>query len=508
MPFKSSILVTLLCIAGVLSTPLPTQASAKAPRKPNSLPIRRRSQPRVIDTAWRVANRAHVAQKFNKATPTATTSTAASKRSVSATPGIELSVTGGAYYTSIQVGTPPVSYNVVVDTGSSDLWLAATQAGGQGGGGGFGGGQTGPTAPLYSSTGSSTFNSTGSTQFQITYLGGDTAGNTARDTVTMGGLTVDQQIFGVATQQSGDTLPSETTGLIGMAWQAIAQIGTPWWQTSAETSAWAQPLFAFALARDDNPTSAADIPGGSFTIGDVDTTQFKGGIEYTDIPTNEQSWWLLPMSQITLNGQAFPLDGALSAIDTGTSLMGGPQDSTDAFYQQIPGATAGTGENAGYYFYPCSTVVNVTVSFGGTNWPIDPADFTSATEDRNTCMGALFAAESGSGTPVTGAQTSISPTWILGDTFLKNVYSVYRFNPPSVGFATLASSNNAGVTGTSGSETVSVQSVHPVTVTGTAGVGIATGLSSAAGPRVSFVQSMTTLGLMAGSALGAVMVLF
>lgn len=54
---------------------------------------------------------------------------------------------------------------------------------------------------------------------------------------------------GVATQQTGDTLPTEVTGLIGMAWQAIAQIGLPWWQASAQTSAWAQPLFAFALAR-------------------------------------------------------------------------------------------------------------------------------------------------------------------------------------------------------------------------------------------------------------------
>jgi len=33
--------------------------------------------------------------------------------------------------------------------------------------------------------------------------------------------------------------------------------------------------------------------------------------------------------------------------------------------------------------------------------------------------------------------------WLLGDTFLKNVYSVYRYDPPSVGFAPIAPGSDA-----------------------------------------------------------------
>ncbi|KAG8999657.1 hypothetical protein FRB95_012666 [Tulasnella sp. JGI-2019a] len=490
MSSKASVFVALLCVAGAFSSPV-------QPRLAKSLPLRRRATPKTITSEWREANRAHVAQKFNKATPVSSSPT---KRQVQATPGFSLSVTGGAYYSPIEMGTPGVQYNVVVDTGSSDLWLAATQPSSNSVFSG-GGGQS-QTAPLYTSTGSSTFNNTGSTTFTINYLGGDTAGTTAFETVSMGGITVKNQKFGVATQQTGDILTSATTGLIGMAWAAIATFGTPFWQASDPTT-WAQPLFAFALARDNNPTSAADISGGSFTIGTVDSTQYKGDIQYTNIPTNAQSWWLLPMTSITVNGQTFPLNGALSAIDTGTTLLGGPQDSTDAIYKTIPGAQAGSGSDAGYYFYPCSTVMNVSISFGGESWPIDPADFTSSTQDPQTCMGALFAAESGSGASTSG---SINPAWIIGDTFLKNVYSVYRFSPPSVGFATLASSTGAGVTAIASAETVSIKGIGG-TATAANGQPISTGVTgaiSAASPRLS---ASTLMVMTVGSVLGAMIVL-
>lgn len=36
-----------------------------------------------------------------------------------------------------------------------------------------------------------------------------------------------------------------------------------------------------------------------------------------------------------------------------------------------------------------------------------------------------------------------TPAFIVGDTFLKNVYSVFRAEPPSVGFAVLSDTANA-----------------------------------------------------------------
>jgi len=54
------------------------------------------------------------------------------------------------------------------------------------------------------------------------------------------------------------------------------------------------------------------------------------------------------------------------------------------------------------------------------------------------CLGAFFSLEEGS-TTVEGADPNDGPAWIVGDTFLKNVYSIFRYqNPRAVGFAKLS----------------------------------------------------------------------
>lgn len=120
--------------------------------------------------------------------------------------------------------------------------------------------------------------------------------------------------------------------------------------------------------------------------------------------------------------------GPRAAIDTGTTLVGGPSSIISAMYAQIPGSQPGTGQYENYYLYPCSTQVNVTLSFGGRSWPVSSDDFQLMEVSSTLCLGAFFELDTRGGTP----------DWIIGDTFLKNVYTVFRYNPPSVGFATLS----------------------------------------------------------------------
>lgn len=104
------------------------------------------------------------------------------------------------------------------------------------------------------------------------------------------------------------------------------------------------------------------------------------------------------------------------------------------------------------------------MKFGSSSiaWPISNADFQLMQASASECVGAFFALDT------TGTS---APPWIVGDTFLKNVYSVFRANPASVGFATLSSEATAmnGKLGSAPSPTIGAVAA---TVSGsTAGTG-------------------------------------
>lgn len=74
------------------------------------------------------------------------------------------------------------------------------------------------------------------------------------------------------------------------------------------------------------------------------------------------------------------------------------------------------------------------MAFGGKSWPISARDMNLGpiSTGSSVCGGGIFAFDID-----TGGGVGI-PSWVVGDTFLKNVYSVFRFEPASIGFAELS----------------------------------------------------------------------
>ncbi|KAF7370629.1 Aspartic peptidase A1 [Mycena sanguinolenta] len=306
---------------------------------------------------------------------------AASKRST----GTNLLVNqngDSSFYGSLAIGTPAVSYDVILDTGSADLWVAGSTC------------KVGCSSsiPKFDPSSSSTFTNS-STSFAIQYGSGEAVGALGKDKVQMAGFAVSNQVFAVCDEVSQGLLTSPVSGLLGLAWQSIASSNAvPFAQTLGTGSSWDSPVMAFQLTRFLNASNVQDEEGNSVSL-----------------PSGEDSY---------------------AAIDTGTTLVGGPPDQISALYAQIPDSQPGTGNFDGYFLYPCSTSVTVTLSFGGKTWSVSPADFLLEQADTRgeTCVGSFFSLTTG----------DTAPPWIVGDTFLKNVYSVFRFSPPSVGFAQLS----------------------------------------------------------------------
>ncbi|KAF8972676.1 aspartic peptidase A1 [Flammula alnicola] len=326
-----------------------------------------------------------------------------------------------SYFGSIAIGTPPKAFNVILDTGSADLWIADSAC------------ITGcESVPTFDSASSSTFHNQ-STSFSITYGSGRAAGSLGSDVVQMAGFSVANQVFALCNLVSSGLLNNPVSGLLGLAFQTIASSkATPLWETLVTSGAWDSPLMAFQLTRFLNDSSVQSQEfGGSFSMGFTNTSLYTGDIDYVNLPV-QGSYWILPITSMTVQGNSVSLPSgqdSYAAIDTGTTLVGGPSTYISQIFAQIPGSSPGTGNFQNYYTYPCDTTVNVTLSFGGTRtWTISPADFQLSRLTRSTCLGAFFELSTGSS----------APSWIIGDTFLKNVYSVFRYQPLSVGFAQLS----------------------------------------------------------------------
>jgi len=358
-----------------------------------------------------------------------------------------------SYFGSLAIGTPAQAYNVILDTGSADLWIASSGC-------------------SVGCNGIATFNSTSSTSyknlstsFDITYGSGRAQGSLAQDTVQMAGFSVSNQNFGIVEAVSSGLLTSPVSGLLGLGFKTISSShSTPFWQTLVESGSWDQPVMSFYLSRFINATHAkSQEPGGRFTMGFTDQSLYQGDIDYIDIPSGQEGYWILPLTDLKVNGQSVNLPGtaqsSYSAIDTGTTLIGGPSEVIKAIFADIPGSAPGTGDYEGYYTYPCDQKITVSLTFGsGKAWAVDPADFMLTQLSSKQCVGALFSLDSSGNS---------GPSWIMGDTFLKNVYSVFRYNPPSVGFATISSAAEQ-LTQEGGNLPTPTMGAHPIVATGAA----------------------------------------
>ncbi|KAI0250122.1 aspartic peptidase domain-containing protein [Lactifluus subvellereus] len=418
----------LSIVVSLLFFPSLSVAAASPPprREPLHIPVlRRRHEPRdgdaVLDHYANLA--ANLRGKYNYGPPV-------SRRARAKTSTVDITITNhgsdSSYFAPVSVGTPPQTLDLILDTGTSDLWFVTTDC--------LDCGQ-GTKLDLTKSTSLQLYKD----QPPVILLTptGNAWGTAAQDTVSMGPFTVKRQIF-VAVNSVSDTLINgKLAGLMGLAFQGIADIGAvPFWQALLNNSL-TNPEFSFFLTRFvNNPNAKTEEPGGVFTLGGTNTTLFQGNIDFQSFtpPPGGGSLWLQTISSVTVNGKKVDIGNTTTAaIDTGTTLIGGPTAAVNAIWSAVPNSVPSTNMS-GFFTFPCNTQLTISISFGGPSWPINVTDLNLGTVGDGQCLGGIF--------DVTGAWTinlrAGHPDWIIGDTFLKNVYTVFRAKPPAVGFAQLS----------------------------------------------------------------------
>ncbi|CCO31340.1 Pepsin A [Rhizoctonia solani AG-1 IB] len=255
------------------------------------------------------------------------------------------------YHASVEVGTPPRSYAVILDTGSSDMWLQSVECA--------------PCTGKKMDPATSSTLQPSSSPFSIAYGIGSVKGILVNDVVSIGSsstFTVQNQVWGLVNYTLGTPVPGDITGLMGLGFKNLAASqATPFWEALVSNNQWHEPVMSFWMTRYSNVSAASDAEfGGEFILGGTNEALYTGDIEFISLPyASNPTFWAIPIHSITVNGNEISTVGsdtsaALAAIDTATSLIGGPSSVVRNLYAAIPGAERGEGILEGFWTFPCS----------------------------------------------------------------------------------------------------------------------------------------------------------
>jgi cathepsin D len=314
------------------------------------------------------------------------------------------------YYGPISLGTPEQTFNVIFDTGSSNLWVPSKKC-------------SAFSCLLhkkYDSSASSSYVSNG-TSFNITYGSGGVSGFVSADTLNVAGLVVKDQSFAEITQQSGLSFAlGKFDGIFGLGFDTISvnHIVPPFYNLVNQKTL-PKNVFAVWLSKDPNAQT-----GGELIFGGVDSDHYTGDFTYTKI--TKKGYWQFQIDDIQVSGNSFCSGSCIGIADTGTSLLAGPTAAAKSLNEKIGATPIMSGE----YSVDCSkldSMPNLDIQISGKTFTLTPNDYVLKVSQlgQTQCISGI-----------SGIDVPMGPLWILGDVFLSTYYTVFDFDNAQLGFAT------------------------------------------------------------------------
>lgn len=357
-----------------------------------------------------------------------------------------------SYFSVVQVGSQAEEMWLALDTGSPSSWVFST-------------GCTDPVCTshhTWDSAESSTYVSEGST-FTVGYGSGTVRGDLGQDSMSLAGLDVTFP-FGSATSATKAFANYPIDGILGLGRSNTAGWDIPsFMDIVAQNGMLSSNIVGFSLSRASN-----NPKDGEVNFGGIDTSKFDGNIVYTATDSNI---WSIPLDDAYVNGQACGLTGRSATIDTGTTYILIPPADAATLFGFIPGSYQ-SGEN---YIIPCDSTATLEFEFSGVKYSISPEDYIGATSTGG-CVSTIV-----------GHQSSGPDIWLVGDVFLKNVYSVFDFDNAQIGFGARSISSTSKGTYVTPNGTVTTASAAAAAATATtasesAAAAAATGTTAAGVP--------------------------
>ena len=312
------------------------------------------------------------------------------------------------YFGVVEIGSPPQSFTVIFDTGSSNLWVPKV-------------GCTHCGNPFfnkkhkYDHEASTSYGEDGA-DFEIMYGSGSVSGFFSTDAVTLADdIVVEQQRFAEVQDAGGLGMAyalGKFDGILGLGFTSISIDNTPTvFENAIAQGKVDQPVFSFYLG---------DNKDGELTFGGYDETKFEGD-ELTYVKLDAATYWQIALDGIDAGD--FHRDGTTKKItaivDSGTSLITGPKSEI----QQLAASVGATPNIVGEYTIDCdkvSQIPDVVFKIDGKDYTI-PGEKT-VIQAQGTCLFAFMGLDMPPG----------APDWILGDVFMREYYTVFNYSEETI----------------------------------------------------------------------------
>jgi len=309
------------------------------------------------------------------------------------------------YVGTIDIGSPKQKFDVIFDTGSSNLWITSTEC------------------KTLSCQLHRQFNPKSSSTFkrldlalQVEFGSGSVEGSLAEDVIAIGPVEVSHQAFGLIEKEDGDVFESvKFDGILGLSFPELSGADYP-------------PLFD-SIMKEKLLLSQSF----SFYFGDNDRSSLILGAPVTELYTGPITWlevsrelyWEVQLVDILLDGKPLGLcaNGCRAVLDTGTSLMTGPPDGIRTLLEKLPNPDDCNPKNMPVITYVLSD------QNGIHKFTLEPEFYMIGADEGELeyCWPGFMGLE---------IAEPRGPLWILGDVFLRKWYTVFsRSSPSKVGLA-------------------------------------------------------------------------
>lgn len=312
------------------------------------------------------------------------------------------------YYGPISVGNPAQDFQMIYDTGSSNLWVPSAKCSDCG------------RHPKYDSSKSQTYVANG-TNFAIQYGSGPVSGFVSQDSVSVGTVTVKSQLFGEITDVKGLGLAyklGKFDGIMGLGFRNISVNGiNPVFIAMAEQGLVDDAVFSFYLSSDPKKP-------GEMDIGGVDKAKFTGDLSY--VPVTSMGYWETNLDGMTVNGGSVSNTKKV-ILDTGTSLLAGPTDEVKKIAAAVGAKKVPLTPE---YMIDCDkldSMPDIVITMGGNQYALSASDYTL--QSGGQCIFGMMGID---------VPAPMGPLWIMGDVFIRKYYTVFDYGNLRMGFGTAA----------------------------------------------------------------------